>query len=136
MNEILNNLIYILKSDNPEFEIYTCFDVIPVAKKSKHKFIIISPEKIKLNSVVYDNNNNNISEFTADFKISVLMPITTPSDKILEFFYTSIFPKMHDAGCLCYQMHASSPEIDLKLQKLVYHAIFSLHGVYIPEVKL
>ncbi|MDE5737301.1 MAG: hypothetical protein K2H93_02935 [Oscillospiraceae bacterium] len=135
MNEILNHLIHILKSDNSDFEIYTCFDAIPVARKSNHKFIIISPEKIKLNSV-FPDDNKTISEFTADVKISVLMPMTTPSDKILEFFYADIFPKMQEAGCLCYQMQANSPEIDLKIQKLVYHAVFSLHGIYIPEVKL
>lgn len=132
MKQILNNLIKILKSNNPDFEIYTCFDAIPVAKKSKN-FIIISPEQVKLNSA-FPDNNNYISEFTANFKISVLMPMITPSDKILEFFYTKILPKIHDSGCMLFEMQANSPEIDLKLQKLVYHAIFYLHGLYIPDI--
>ncbi|MDE6004972.1 MAG: hypothetical protein K2G88_06260 [Oscillospiraceae bacterium] len=127
MKKILNYLITILKSDNPDFEIYTCFDAIPVAKKSNTKFIIISTEQVKLNSV--------FSEFTANLKISVLMPMTTPSDKILDFFYNNIIPKLHDSGYMLYQMQANSPEIDLKLQKLVYSAVFSLYGLYIPEVK-
>lgn len=132
MHEIVNQIINFLKSENSDFEIYTSFDSIPVMKKSGNLFVVVSVKRVTLNSA-FPDGHQGMALFTADFRISVLAPMTTSGERMLEFFYTVIMPRMHSAGCMPYEMQADAPEIDLKLQKLVYSGLFHLHGIYIPD---
>lgn len=133
MQDLLAELITILKTDDLDFEIYTSYDAIPVRSKSQKLFVVISPEHIKLSNSAYDGQKT-ISSFTADFRISVLVPMTTPSKRILEFFYSRIVPPMHRNGFMLYEMQADAPKADVRLQKLAYSGLFRLRGLYVPEM--
>lgn len=132
--ELLNILMNILQKnqDNPYFEIYPSFDALPVSGKSKKLFVVISPEIFKL-SQAFPDGSSGISPFTADFRIYVLTSMTTPNEKLMEFFYSVIIPQMHSAHCFLYEMQSEAPKVDLKLQKLVYSGIFRLKGLYLPD---
>ncbi|MDE5754173.1 MAG: hypothetical protein K2H89_06515 [Oscillospiraceae bacterium] len=133
MQDLLSELVNILKENNPEFEIYASYDAIPVRSKSQKLFVVVSQEHIKLSNSAYDGQKT-ISSFTADFRISVLVPMITPCERILEFFYSRIVPPMHRTGCMLHEMQADAPGVDVKLQKLVYSGLFRLRGLYVPEI--
>lgn len=135
MNELLSLLINTLKANqNPShpFEVYPSFDSLPVSSKSRDFFIVISPEKFQLNPP-YPGTSGKISPFTADFRIYVLASMSTPNQKLWEFFYSMIVPALHSANCFLDEMLTDAPQIDLKLQKAVYSGTFRLKGLYVPE---
>lgn len=132
MQDLIAELIRILKSDDLDFEIYTSYDAIPVREKSQKLFVVVSQEHMQLSHSAYDGKKT-ISSFTADFRISVLVPMTTPSERVLEFFYSRIVPPMHHTGCILHEMQADAPKADVRLQKLVYSGLFRLRGLYLPE---
>ncbi|MBR0483389.1 MAG: hypothetical protein IJJ69_01240 [Oscillospiraceae bacterium] len=134
MNELLNMLINLLKHQQefPLFEVYPAFDAVPVSAKSRNLFVVLSPECFQLHQA-FPDGNSSIAPFTATFRISVLAPAVTPSEKLLEFFYTVLVPILHSANCFLYETQADAPKTDGKLQKLVYSGTFRLKGVYVPD---
>lgn len=134
MNELLSMLLNLLKNqpDLQYLEVYPSFDMLPLSSKSKKLFLVISPETFRL-SEAFPDGNSGIAPFTADFRFSLLASMNTPSERLLESFYSVLVPKLHSANCFLYEMQSDSPKIDLKLQKLVYSGLFRLKGLYIPE---
>ncbi|MDE5768487.1 MAG: hypothetical protein K2H82_03800 [Oscillospiraceae bacterium] len=132
MESLIQELIAILKADDLNFQVYPSFDAIPVREKSRQLFVVLAPETIKLNCCAREITRT-ISSFTADFRVSVLVPMTTPSEHVLEFFYSKIVPRMHRAGCHLESMQTDAPKADTRLQKLVYSGLFRLRGLYLPE---
>ena len=134
MNELLNMLLTLLKnqSDFNYLEIYPSFDAVPVISKSKKLFLVISPECFRLDRA-FPDGNANVAPFTADFRFSLLAPSTTPNEKLLEFFYAKLIPKLHSANCFLYEMQSEAPKFDVKLQKLTYSGLFRLKGIYLPS---
>ncbi len=131
MHELLSMLMNLFASQS-EIEVYSSFDMLPLSSKSKKLFLVISPEVFQLNQP-FSNGTANFSPFTADFRLSLLSAMNTPNDKLLEYFYSVLVPKLHAENCFLYEMQSDSPKIDLKLQKLVYSGLFRLKGLYIPE---
>lgn len=134
MNELLQLFINLLKNQQNShyFEVYSSFDAVPVSSKSKKLFIVISPESMKL-SLPFSDNSGRIAPFTADFRFSLLAPMTTPNEKLLEFFYSVLVPALHSQNCFLYEMQSDSPKADYKLQKLVYSAVFRIKGLFLPD---
>ena len=134
MNELLAMLLNLLKNqdDYPFFEVCSAFDAVPVAQKSKKLFVVVSPECFQLHPAFADGASG-IAPFTATFRISVLAPAVTPSDKLLEFFYSVLVPVLHSANCFLSEMQSDALKTDSKLQKLVYSASFRLKGIYVPD---
>ncbi|MBR4320073.1 MAG: hypothetical protein IKI37_01890 [Oscillospiraceae bacterium] len=134
MNELLAMLLNLFRNqpDSEFLEVYASFDMLPVSSKSKKLFLVISPETFRM-SQAFPDGNSGISPFTADFRFSLLSSMNTPHEKLLEYFYSVLVPKLHDSNCFLCEMQSDSPKIDLKLQKLVYSGLFRLKGLYIPE---
>ena len=133
MNELLSILLSLLRNQLPRYtEIYPSFDAVPVSSKSRKLFTVISPQCFRL-SQAFPDDNAGIAPFTADFRISLLAPLMTPNEKLLEFFYASLVPALHSANCFLYEMQSDTPKPDLQLQKLVYSATFRIKGLYLPD---
>ncbi len=133
MNELLSLLLSLLRNQLPQYtEIYPSFDAVPVSSKSRKLFLVVSPQCFRL-SQAFPDGSAGIAPFTADFRISLLAPLMTPNDKLLEFFYTSLVPALHSANCFLYEMQSDVPKPDLQLQKLVYSASFRIKGLYLPD---
>jgi hypothetical protein len=135
MNELINMLTAMLENqpDCQYLEVYSSFDALPVSSKSKKLFLVITPECFCLNTAFPDGNAGGLAPFTADLKFSLLAPALTPSDKLLEFFYSVLMPKLHTANCFLYEMQAEAPKTDYRLQKLVYAGKFRIKGIYAPN---
>ena len=129
MNELLNQILEVLK--NHGIEAYPSFDMIPVIKKSKNLFVVIMPEKFHLDFAFADGLTGS-SPFTAEFRISVLTPVTVPGEMLVSFFDTEILPVLQTIGL--YELQTGVPEIDLKLQKQVYSGLFRMKGLCFPTV--
>ncbi|MDE6087417.1 MAG: hypothetical protein K2G25_03430 [Oscillospiraceae bacterium] len=132
MESLIQELMTILKADDTNFQVYPSFDAVPVREKSRQLFVVLAPETVKLNCCAREVTRT-ISSFTADFRVSVLVPMTTPSEHVLEFFYSKIVPRMHRVGCHLESMQMDNPKADTRLQKLVYSGLFRLRGLYLPE---
>lgn len=132
MESLTQELIAILKADDTDFQVYPSFDAVPVREKSRQLFVVLAPETIRLNCCTRESART-ISSFTADFRVSVLVPMTTPSEHVLEFFCSRIVPRMHRIGCHLESMQMENPKADTRLQKLVYSGLFRLRGLYLPE---
>jgi len=132
MNALARQMISDLHQNEPDFEIYSSFDAIPLVCKSKSLFVVLSMEKVCF-STPFRDSSGNITPFTADFRVSVLTPIANPCETLKDFFYTVIVPRMQEAGYLLCEMKAEEIRPDYKLQKLVYGGYFRVRGVQIPD---
>lgn len=132
MENLVQELIAVLKTSDDNFEIYPSFDAVPVREKSAKLFVVLSAETVRLQCSAREPVRT-ISSFTADLRVSVLVPMTTPSEHVLEFFYGTIVPRMHRTGCQLTSMQMDAPKADTRLQKLVYSGLFRLRGLYLPE---
>lgn len=133
MEALRNQIIAVLQSDDDDMEVYPSFDSIPVSQKSKTLFTVVSMQTFQLGQP-FPDGQSGIAPFTADFQVSLLAPMTTKESELMEVFYTVILPRMQLSGCMLYSTTLHTPEIDLKLQKLVYHAVFRLRGLYLPDM--
>ncbi|MBR1527941.1 MAG: hypothetical protein IJ642_01415 [Oscillospiraceae bacterium] len=134
MNELLTLFLALLKNqqNSSRFEVCSSFDAVPVSSKSRKLFVVVSPESMKL-SQPFSGSSGQIAPFTADFRFYVLAPMTTPSEQLLQFFYSVLVPALHDENCFLYEMQADAPKADYKLQKLVYSAVFRIKGLWMPD---
>ena len=135
MNELLSLLLSLLKNQLPQYsEIYPSFDAVPVSSKSSKLFTVISPHSFR-SGQAFSHGSVRITPFIADFRISLLAPLTTPNEKLLSFFYTFLVPALLSANCFLSEMQSDAPKTDLQLQKLVYSATFRIKGLYFPDTE-
>ncbi len=134
MNTLLQQCMTALKNQpcSQKFEVYPAFDMIPVVNKSGSIFIIIGMEKLHF-ALPFFNGQSCITPFTADFRVSVLMPINTPESKLLDVFYQIAVPGMQNAGGILCDMQTQACSPDFKLQKMTYTGIFRLKGIFQPD---
>ena len=132
MNTLFNQTFSHLKETETDFELYASFDAVPMVCKSKSLFVVLSMEKVRF-STPFPNGNGGVTPFTADFRVSVLTPIASPCQSLVNFFYSVIVPRMQEAGYLLCEMQSDEVKPDYKLQKLVYSGFFRAKGVQVRE---
>ncbi len=136
MHTLLQFFMTLLKEQPSlkNLEIYSSFDAVPVSSKSKKLFLVISPECIRLGEP-FSDASGRIAPFTADFRFSLLAPMTTPNTTLLSFFESVLLPALHSQNCFLYEIQTDSPKSDYKLQKLVYSAVFRMKGLCFPDAQ-
>lgn len=126
MEEIYQSLLARLR-DSGIKEVYPSFDAVPVAKKSGVLFTVLEPMQVQYGAA-YPMQSGAVYPFTADFRISMLTPMTADPQETARFFYTKIVPAMLGTDHLFTHFEAQPPQIDLKLRRMVQQCTFRVHG--------
>lgn len=134
MNTLIHQCIQAIReqSYSEHFEVYPAFDMIPVVNKPKNIFVVIGAEKMQFEQP-FSDGQHPVTPFRADLRVSVLMPISTPAEKLLDFFYQTAVPGMQSVGGILCSMQADASATDVRLQKIVCTGIFQLKGVFLQE---
>ncbi len=110
-------------------EVYPSFDAVPVARKSQTLFTVLSLQRVQFGEA-YPAEGGAVYPFTADFRISMLTPMTADPQDTARFFFSAIVPAMLGTDCLFVKFDAQNPSIDLKLGRMVFGGQFCLNGAF------
>lgn len=110
-------------------EVYTSFDAVPVEKKSRRLFTVISVQKMEFGDA-FPARNGAVYPFTAELRVDLLTPMLEVPQDTVRYFFERIVPAMLGADCVFLKFDAQSPKIDLKLERMVCGGTFRLHGAF------
>ncbi len=107
-------------------EIYPSFDAVPLPNKSDSLFVVAGLDKVQTD-FPFPDGKGGIKPFSADVRVSILIPMTAPVSRAEECFYEKICPAMQKVGAaLC---ETAAPLTDVKLQRVVMYGIFRFRGL-------
>lgn len=112
-------------------EIYPSFDAVPLEKKSKERFTVLTMEQVQLQEP-YPAEMGTVYPFTADFRLDVLSPMTGDPQVSAGFFFSVLVPRLLEEDCTIREIRTDSPKVDLQLQRLVCSGTFRMSGLYVP----
>ncbi len=108
-------------------ELYPAFDAVPYPTKSETLFVVAAPERIQLEAP-FVCHSTAVHPFTADIRISVLIPMTSHISRAEDMLYQKILPQMERlCAVLC---EVSAPQVDVKLGRVVLAGVFRMRGLY------
>lgn len=110
-------------------EVYTAFDAVPVEKKSRAMFTVLSLQNVQFGEA-YPAKDGAVYPFTAEFRADLLTPMNIDPQGTMKFFFSKIVPAMLGSDCLFTGFDTALPRVDLKLRRMVYGGTFRLHGAF------
>ncbi|MBE6851526.1 MAG: hypothetical protein E7504_07350 [Ruminococcus sp.] len=128
MQEIYRMMLERLRSSGVP-EVYASFDALPVEKKSRTLFTVLSLQQVDFGES-YPIMGGGAYPFTADFRVDLLTPMMVDPQDTARFFFQRIVPAMLGTDCMFLKFDAQSPKIDLRLERMVYGGTFRLHGAF------
>ncbi len=126
MDEICQMLLARLKNAGIP-EVYPAFDAVPVRCKSHALFTVLTLRGMQFGDA-YPCEAGAVYPFTADVRADLLAPMTADAQDLVRHFLAVTVPAMLGTDCLFLRFDAGMPQVDVKLQKMVYGGEFRLHG--------
>ncbi|MBR3630985.1 MAG: hypothetical protein IKN55_11030 [Oscillospiraceae bacterium] len=111
-------------------EVYPGFDAVPLPKKSGRRFTVVETERLALDAP-FPDGVGAVHPFTAELRISVLVPMTAPVQRAEELLYGGILPVLETMGAMVCEVQPALG--DARLQRTVLRAAVRFRGVYTME---
>lgn len=130
MRELLDGVIAALRQ-GCRSEVYPSFDAVPLPKKSDRLFAVAELRRVQLDAP-FPDGSHAVHPFTAEVRISVLVPMTSPVQRAEDFLYGSVMPVMDTLGAVLCEVQPALA--DARLQRVMLQAVFKLKGIYLAGV--
>lgn len=129
MRELLDGVIAALRTVCGR-EVYPAFDAVPLPKKSDRLFTVAELRRVQFDAP-FPVGESPVHPFTAEVRISVLVPMDSPVSRAEDCFYGKILPVMDTLGAVLCEVQPALA--DARLQRVVLAGSFRLRGIWLME---